>query len=340
MPELLVPREAELQVAIKEESTSGVDVFGDTYVAADVLPVVTSSINWSMDPNETRNEMTAGLEGAAPSTLGRRVVTLSCSMYCRGAGVAYDDTPVVVPETDRVFQLTGHGRTIDATPGTESVTYKMVSAGNRKTYTAYLIAKIPGGSTALSWQMVGCMGSLRGGGVAGDRWRWDFTLRGQLEERKDITYVPGTLSLTPGWIRTEQAAFQIGSTNYAPRIANIAFDQRGQIGVVDSINAVAGIAGVTLQNRDPRLTIDPEVDLEANSAWWVALRDGAPLKDCTFGFGPAQYNRFKFRFGVAAAAQAQVVSQGFSIRNGIPSLPTEILATISAANNDYEIVYD
>ncbi|HEX7786606.1 MAG TPA: phage tail tube protein [Methylomirabilota bacterium] len=339
MANFQIPRQARVVVAMKPETTAGTDIFGGTYVTGDVIPTIFDSMRFTQDPNEIENLMTAGNMGRAPSVLGPLTARLDFSMFLRGRGSAYGAS--ARPEADLPLRGARLAATVDASSGTESVTYQPTDT--EEVMTIYVVVDVPGGN-ALSAQMVGCIGTGRFGGRAGEMIRMDFTFMGALESRADISYVGGTLTTTPQFPTLKSAAFQIGSTNYAPRIAEISFDLGNRIIPIPSINSAQGVVGHTVIDRRPEFTIDPEADREANSGWWDALSDGDPMKDLSFQVGSVQYNRVKFRASADAspgpASTVQVVAQSFGARNGIMALPTRLLATIDSANNDFAITFD
>lgn len=333
MAQFNVPRQARMVIAIKPETTAGVDILGGTYVTGDVIPVIADSVRFTQDRNEIINRMTAGNLGRAPSILGPLTARLEFSMFFRGRGVAYASG--TRPEIDLPMRACRLSSTVDATGGLEKVTWQPTNT--EELMTMYFVIEIPGG-TALSIQMVGCLGDFSVDMAAGGLCRFTFVFQGALEERADVTYTGGTLALTPQFPTAKSAAFQIGATNYAPRIANIRFGMGNVHQVIESINASGGIAGYTCVDRDPRLTIDPEAGREADSGWWTALATGGPLKDCTFQIGAAQYNRLLWHFGATDGNQLQVTEQGIGSRGEIVTMPTTLLATISAGNDDFSLV--
>lgn len=337
MAQFQIARQSRVVVAMKPELTAGSDVFVGTYVTGDVIPTIFDSIRFTQDPNEIENLMTAGNLGRAPSVLGPLTARLDFSMFLRGRGVAY--AAATRPESDLPLRGARHSSSVVTSGGSESVTYQPTDT--EELMTIYVVADIPGG-TALSAQMVGAIGTVRMGGRAGEMMRLDFSFMGALQERADITYVGGTLATTPQFPTLKSALFQIGATNYAPCIAEIGFDVGNRIVPIPCINSAQGIVGHTVIDRRPEFTIDPDLDREATSGWWDALSDGSPMKDLSFQVGSAQYNRARFQASATSTpgSTVQVVAQSFGARNGIMSLPTRLLATIDAANNDYKIVFD
>jgi hypothetical protein len=335
-----VPRQIRAQVVMKKEVTPGTDVFAGTYTAADIIPVIADSIRFTPPSNETENTMTSGLMGRAPSIMSAQTARVDFDMWFRGAGAAYDDSPEVVPNIDRPLRATRMGRTFTNPPPATPSSLVYQPTDTEESFTLYLVQDVPGGA-ARSIQMTGCVGTHSWSATVGMGWRWSFSISGQLEEIADITYVNGTLVLTPGYPTFKNAQFQIGATNYAPCFRDVSFTQGQTVVFVPCENAVNGIAGAAVMDRNPRITFDPQVDREALSGWYTAINTGL-LKDCTFQVGSTAvaWNQGKIRFGATGGAQLQIVQQGLGVRDGILTLPTTALATLSSANDDFSYLFD
>lgn len=340
MAQVQSARKVRQQVVFRPESVYGTDPMGGTYVDADVIRAVADSIRVSPNLEEFLNLATAGNLGRLPSAIGLRTVRLSFDQMIRGRGVAYDDSPLVVPEIDLALRACGLARTIDATPGSEFVGYQ--PSDTHEAMTVYVVQPIAGSATAVAAQLVGMHGTPTFRGVAGGPMRATFDLEGVLEEIADVTFVGGTMAATPQYPTLKSAAFQIGTGNYAPRIREVSFAMGNVLQRVPSINAASGLVGFQITDREPELVIDPEADLEANSAWWAALQDGDPLHDCTFQLGTAQYNRLKFRFSSdGSTAGLQVVGQEWVERDGITAFRMRLRPTIvNGANTDFALRFD
>lgn len=338
MANLTAPKEVKVQLAMKPETTSGVDVFAGTYTTTDIINVISGSVNFTPDPNEIENKMTAGLLGRAPSLIGKLTGLIEGSMWMRGAGTTY--TTTVKPELDMILRAGGHSAVFNTSGGGANWTYQPTET--EETFTAYVVVDVPGGA-ALSFQLVGALCSrFTQQFVAGQGLRTDFAIMGAIDERADITYVPGVLSPTPTPPVAKGAAFVLDDgAGYSPRIKSVAFDAGLTCQYVDSINAAGAVAGAKIFDRSPMLQIDPEADREANSGWWAMLRDGAPMNFCTFNVGNTAFNRQKFRFGANGTDRLlQAVKQGLSMRDGLAALPTVLRATLSGAGNDYSMRFD
>ena len=340
-PEFSAPLELEKQIVMRTEATAGVDVFGGTYTAADIIEVDARSIRVINDPNEIENLILKGNLGRAPSLKGPRVSRIDFRMPIRGsiAGAFYDDTPEVVPPADRPLRACRLGRAFTSAGTTGSkVEYKPTSTG--EVFTIYVVQPVPGGA-AWSRQFVGCQGTGRLVGIAGEGMFAEFSMIGSFEEEADITFVNGTLTLTPQFPTLVSAAFQIGAGNYAPRIRNVAFDMGQRVGRLPSINASTGVGGFKVVDRRPTLVIDPEVDREANSGWYAAFRDGSPLKDCTYQLGDSALNRLKFQFASdGATANLQVIGHELDSRDDLSAFRITLLPSIQSGNDDWSLLFD
>jgi tail tube protein len=332
MAEFTAVRQNQGVIAIKPEVTAGTDVFAGTYLAADVIPVLPDSVRFSQDPNEIENTMTAGNLGRGPSILGALTARLDFSMYVRGTGSAYSTSNR--PKVDLPLRACAMAATVDATGGSEKITYQPSST--EEVMTVYFMLNVPGGNGLAAAKMSGCLATHTFSATAGGLGRFDFTFMGSLD-RADHTFTGGTIALTPVFPTLKSALFQIGTTNYAPRIANVSLAMNNVMSYLRSINAAAGVAGVKIFDRKPILTIDPEADREANSGWWAQLRDGGPMNDMSFRLGATQYNRMQVRVSAAStpAAALQVIGQGIGSRDGVMTLPTQLLATIQSGNDDF-----
>jgi hypothetical protein len=195
--------------------------------------------------------------------------------------------------------------------------------------------------------MVGCLGTARLSGGAGGPMRADFSLFGALEGstgRKDISpatpFTTGVLATSPAYPTLKSAAFAIGASNYAPRIANVGFDLGNTVNPIESINSTGAVAGFKIFDRNPRLSIDPEADTETAIGWYAALFTGGPLMKCNFQLGSTQYNKVLFQFAAGGVNTGlQLVQQSLGARDGLTMLPSTLLATIINGEDDFAIVF-
>lgn len=341
MPEFDAALDLSTQLVMKVEATAGVDVLAGAYAAADIIEADSRSIRVTNDPNEIENLIVKGNLGRAPSIKGPRVARIDFRMPIRGlVGAAeYDDTPTeLVPTADRPLRACRLGRTF-ANPGVadSSVEYKPTSDG--ETFTVYVVGLIAG-TSALARQFVGCQGTARVVGLAGEGMFYEFSLVGAFEEEAVITYVPGTLVNSPQFPTLVSAGFAIGGNDYAPRVRDVAFDLGQRVGRLPSINAVTGVAGFKVVDRAPTLQIDPEIDADANSEWWVSFRDGAPLFKCNFRLGSVHVNRVDFKFGSdGIVPNLQLVDYQLDRRDDVICARLNLRATIGAGNDDFAILY-
>lgn len=323
MAQPTVPRTRRMVLAMKSETTYGVDVLGGSYVAADIVPA--SNIQPTLQLEEIENLSVAGDLGRTLSAIGMESGGVSFSMFLRGAGSAYSAS--VKPEADLPLRGCGLGATGAFGLGTEN--WKYQPSSTFESMTIYVVQE-----NGPAVKLVGCFGTvdftLRAGAVVEAR----FSFLGLIGGVAAVTYVEGSIAGTPQYPVAKSALFQIGTENYAPRIAAIGLSVANQMQRIPSINAAGGLVGYMIADRNPRLTIDPEADTIANYDWFGKWK-ASTLADCTFQAGATQYVRLKFNL-----PKLQIVQQGRGSRDGLTSFPTTLLATLGAGNDDFDLVFD
>ena len=328
MANLTVPRSRRMVVAMKVESVYGTDAFGGSYLAANIVPCF--NISPAITLEEIENLALSGDIGRLPSGIGRELAGVTFEMFIRGAGAAYSAS--VKPEADSALQACGLSSAFSGGAGAEIVTVDPVATPS--SYTIYVVQE--NGSTL---KMAGCFGdvdyTMRGGGIVTAR----FSFQGMLLGESDVAFVAGTIAGTPAYPTVKSAAFQIDSDNYAPRIGTIGFRMGNVLQAVPSVNAVGGVAGFFIADRRPLLTIDPEANSIATHDWFTDHKAGT-LMDASFTVGSVQYNKLDFNFNASLAAGLQIVQRSWGSRDGLTSFPTTLLATISAGQDDFSLVFD
>ena len=327
MAALTVSRIRMRLVAMKAETSPGGDIFAGTYVAADVIPAYNIQTQTTID--ELENTATAGLLGRQASIIGRRLGGVTFSMNFRGkaAGVYYDDSPLVVPEIHLPMLACGHGAAFaSAGIAGSSITY---TPGTEATYTIYVVHQ-----NGRTLKLTGCLGTVTFRTTAAGVMVAEFAFVGSLAGWADVTYVPGAMATTPQYPITRSAAFQLGSGNYAPRLAAIGFALNNQLQLVPDANAATGVAGYFLADRNPRVTFDPEEATAAIFDWYGQL-DAETLMDCSFQTGTVALNRLKFNF-----ARLQLTAQNYQERDGLVALANTLVAVLASGDDDYSVVVD
>ena len=328
MATVQVPRKAKQQIVMRAESVFGTDVFNDVYVLADIMQARSDSIRYAPEIEQIENLATAGASGRLPGATGKRRATVTFDMVIRGRGTAY--TASNLPEADLPLRGCGLEHVIGATAGSETVTYKPTDL--HESLTIYVVQEIPGG-LALSAQLTGCLGTWRVTGQAGGSMAYTFTFSGALEEEKDIAYVQPAIRSTPGLPTLREAGFHVNA--WQPCVETLSFDMGNEMGEVPCANDVSGVEGYMINNRDPRLEANPNLDREANSHVWDSLADGAPLVDTGWTLGQTQYNKVEFK-----VPQGQILEAPWGERDNIADRTLTVQATLlDAPNTDFSIVY-
>jgi tail tube protein len=321
-----VPRSRKLQVVMKPEATYGTDVLAGTYLAADIVPAM--DITPSFDIEELEILATSGHLGRQLSALGMERGGVSFRMDLRGAGAAY--SAGVKPEWHNPNQGCSLIGVLDATGGLEKYTYQ--PSDSPMAQTIYVVQHTTS-TNAIAVKLVGCFGDVEYTIRAGQLVDARYTFQGLISNVDDITYVPGTITATPQYPVAKSALFQIGTENYAPRIADITVRLGNVLNPLQSINSVGGLAGYFIADRKPTVSMNPEGALEATYPWytkWMA----STVADCTFeAKGAGDYNRIQFSF-----ARLQIIQQGWAPRDGLTAFPTTLQSTIASGNDDFTIV--
>jgi len=315
-------------IALKEEATYGTDVFAGTYTTLNSETIPAENIVPSISMEEIDNLATAGNLGRAPSMIGRETASVSFEMPLRGRGITY--TATVCADAHRVLELMGLAGSFAAA----AWSFQPATPALQKSFTVYCVSP-----TGKSIQLVGCHGTGEFRASAGGPLRLFVTVTGKLDAVADITYVPGVFTATPPFPVAKSAAFQIGSANYAARFSAMRFAINNQLQYVPDFNSAGGVFGVFIADRNPRLEIDPESVSVATFDWFSAWRAGT-LQDCTFDIGAAALNnRIQFSFNASAAAGLQIVNREYLQRDGLMAARTTALATISAGQDDFKLVW-
>jgi hypothetical protein len=320
-----VARYRKMVVAMKPEAAYATDVFTGAYLAADVIPCfnVVPKINLQEIPNLSM----AGDLGRLPSIIGQETASVTFSMYLRGKGVAYAGG--VKPEADLPLRGCGLSSVFSGGVGAEIVTF--APTNTLESMTIYVVQEIEGQANAPALKMTGCFGTVEFVKSAGNVVEMRFTFVGHMEGRVDIAYVAGTPAITPQYPTLKSAGFLYDA--YAPRIGNIGFVLGNTVSPLPSVNAVGGVAGFYISDRNPRISIDPEGDRVAIYDWYTKWKNGNAAS-LAYTVGITQYNKAVFTFPKALA-----VDQSYAQRDGLTAFPTALLATIQAGLDDFSIVF-
>lgn len=320
-----VPRYRRMVVAMRAEATYATDPMAGTYLAADIIPCINAQPK--INQQEIPNLSMAGDLGRLPSVIGVESASLTFSMFLRGRGVAYSGA--IKPEMDLPLRGCGLVSVFSGGVGAEIVTYQPTNT--LESMTIYVVQEIEGQANAPALQMTGCFGTVEFVMAAGGVVEVRFTFLGHFAGRTDIPYVAGTPQITPQYPTVKSAGFLYDT--YAPRIGNIGFAMGNTVSPLPSVNAVGGIAGFWVSDRNPRLSIDPEGERVAIYDWVTKWR-GGNTASLAWTVGQTQYNKGVFTF-----PKAQIVDQGYSQRDGLTAFPTAALATIQAGADDFTIVF-
>ena len=260
-------------------------------------------------------------EGLAQRSMGRaglgapsgELATIEVVVALKGCGAAFAD-PTELPEWDPLHLACGHARTVDATPGSETVTYKLASSAHSSA-TLWVYA---GG---LLFKVSGCRGSVVELWNPGQYILARYTFRGLVGSVTQVTvpvivYAQKAVSPPP----VKNASMQLNSfapADFSSWELNLGIALAARPGG----NATGGHAGFEVADYNPmiRTTIDRPVLASLDP---YALRRAGTLFPWTIGvIGTTQYNRLK-----RSGPKGRMISTPHSDEEGLAMMDLEVRA--------------
>lgn len=244
-----------------------------------------------------------------------QVVNLKISTELRGGGVA--STDILPPEYAELLLACAMKETGDATTGWK---YAPVSDP----------AKM--GSCTIWWyqdgilhKAIGCMGTWSINTTVNQIGTIEFDMVGLYAPPEDQTMpTPTVLDLYPPIC----AGIQLKLGTFTPVLSSFQLALGNQVSQRKDLNASAGLVGVTVQDREPSGSIDPEVDALANFDPWSAWSAGTKV-EITAQLGTAKGNTIKI-----SVPKAQYGAPKYQDRDGIMSYQMAFTPTIVDSGDD------
>lgn len=331
MPSSTVARIRRATLAAKIETGYGTDPWAGAPAGADLLPVE------NLLPEEPRGfypwPALSGLLDALPGVPGELMARFSFDVRLRGKGAAYSAS--VKPEAGVLLRALGFSETIDATPGSEKVTYKAPRASGFESLGLWFLQE-----NAPTIKLLGGVGDGSLVFVAGQPVVLRCTVTGIHGGRVAQALVTAAPAATPLHPILAAAAFQAGTENYAAefRALTIALNNlvAAKTGPNDA-NAYAGFFLTREPSRPPTLEFDPEAVTAATFDWFTKWGAGT-LLDWSFGTNGAQYTRVKF--GEATTGKAQIAGHRWGTRDELRSFPLTLNLLPNAGEDSLVIVFD
>lgn len=305
-------------IAAKIESVEGT---GETITVADggilaITPKVEPDIKLL-----PRNVVKASL-GNLTRPVGPRLARITFRAEIKGAGSAYasDNKPALSP----YLRACGFAETVDATPGSETVTYDPASTGVPSitiwSYEDGVIKKI-----------TGCRGNVKLGMVSGEIAYADLDFIGVWAGLVDGAMIAPTYEGTtpPAFL---SSSFTIDS--YAAVIKEVSIDMGNKLYLREDSSAAAGYLSAVITDRDPKGGLDPEMVLAATYDWHGKWLSGATGALNIGAIGATQYNKFLIT-GVAA----QYEKLADADREGLAVIDNTFLLNESTGDDEIQIVF-
>lgn len=247
MAELAFAKTRRRTIAMKVETTFGVDVFDGTVVAGDVL---TDARNIQVTPqieNFDTVPEAVGFLGTLSSIPLFSAVQVTFEMPIRGRGVAYASG--TRPFVDLPLRGCGLLSTVDATVDLESVTYDPISTG-LEAMTIYVMQE-----NGVTYEIVGCFGDCVITWIAGGPVVAAFTFLGKLDAISAVALVEGTIATTPAFPQFKSADFQVGDPASVAAIGTLSVPINPSDTETVTIDAKVYTFQTTLTNVDGNVLI-------------------------------------------------------------------------------------
>lgn len=283
MAQPTVARLARRSLLMKVETDYGVDPTAltgtDEIEAYNIVPAV--------GPQMTEIPGLGGAMGSLGLIPGVRLAQVSFEQIWRGAGSAYDDSPVVAPNFHLPLRGCGFQATFAADP---KWTYVPRSTGFESMALYVLQENGP------SIKILGAFGDAQLVCQVGRPVVARYTFTGIYQTEADDTPAFAQKVFTVGSNQYPvilSSAFQVSTENYAAPWSQLSLNLGNMLDLLEGPNAASGVAGAYIANRRPTGTIDPETVKVATFPWITKLEAGTVM-DASWQTNGAQYKRVKF----------------------------------------------
>lgn len=266
----------------KVESTEGTDATPSGANAIRLAAPVSLEVGADAQ-NHREDAVTEALGHLGPIAPSAKTCAVTIRWRARGFGAAYSASNL--PEADPLFQACALSQTVVTTGGSESVTYDVLSTG-QKSCTIYIY------EDGKLHKITAARGNMSVSAPAGQPAVFTFTMRGIYNAATDTSLVTGTYSGA-----TAEPLFKGSSSLSYNSVTSLIcrsyeLDLGNSIAPRLSANATDGLAGFHVTNRasTARFVVeDPLVATTDFEADWAA----ATARALYVTVGSTQYNRVK-----------------------------------------------
>lgn len=286
-------REKILGVLVKIETTPLTDAVPTGVDAVRVVGVPT--LRYGFLETGLRDDVVTGQLGAVERAIpAGRFGAIDITLEVKGAGAAYSAS--VAPEVDALLRMSGCGKTVTTTSGSESILYTTLDSGN-ETGTVYCYA------AGKLFKLVGCVATLKLSADAVKRGLWTFSVTGKMVTDPTETGVPALTfsAVSPPLFHSVTAT--IGAWSSAAGsdplvLKSAAVDFGNTVTDRASAGALDGLAGYLVSDRRVRQDMTVEVPLLTSFDIFAAAKlAGSANPLSTWAIGTVQYNRMKVQTG-------------------------------------------
>src|SRR5574341_1490012 len=239
-------------LAAKIETGYGTDPWAGAPATADLVPVE------NLVPEEPRGfypwEALSGTLDHAPGVAGELMARFSFDLRLRGKGSAY--AAGNKPEASPLLRALGFSETVDATPGTEKVTYKGPKSSAFESIGLWFLQE-----NAPTIKLLGGVGDASLLFIAGQPVVLRCTFSGIHGGRVAQALVTAQPPAAPIHPILASAAFQVGTENFAAQFRTLTIALNSLVKAKTGPNEANAYAGFFLTRdgtKPPTLEFDPE----------------------------------------------------------------------------------
>jgi len=252
--------------------------------------------------------------------------TITFDVELKGAGATYSAS--VKPEIDAVLQACGISSTLDTTGGSESVTYKPVSAAAaaHKSATVYFY------QDGLLRKMTGARGNASFNIKNGEIGKVSISLFGHVTTLSDASLpTPSYDSVVPPVCINGSVV--IGGTSVT--VSGISWDLNNEIVQTEDLSGSEGYGPIIIKSRDVAGSFDPERELVATEPFDADLRSGKQMSLASGTIGGTQYNRYS-----VTLPKVSYRDIGEGDRDGILTYDISFGAEINSGDDEFSLVFN
>jgi len=308
-------------IAAKIEAVEGV---AEAITVADG-GILVSEPTFSLDFEKvSRNIVTASLS-KYNDLIGKTAAKVSFKYEFKGSpdGLAYSASNV--PALSQYLRACGYAETVDTTPSSENVAYDPASSGV-PSITLWLY------EDGLIKKIRGARGNFSVSGSDGGNVIFSFEFTGVFDGVVDGALISPTYEATvPPQLKNAPFSYDSVSTFVK---SSFTFDQNNTVTLREDFSNAEGYVSAVITDRDPRLKVDPEMELVATYDFHGKMLSHNQASLSIGDIGSVQYNK-----GKITAPKAMITGFNEAERAGIEVADLELQLCRDTGDDEVQFLF-